>query len=152
MPGSKVLFSVLSQIRKKKSFEDDGWANCLSISIKLYLEQRKNVLLLNIGHCHREHICLRSLNQIWSFGLNKGDSSRAIELVRGDRLDEQPESNSLLVNMWLIPSPASSLSIQHNDGKSKSESMTHLLTNFHLLKTKQNSDSHKTGWTVVCLY
>ena len=37
---------------KKKSFEkDDGWANCLDISTKLYLEQREDMVLLNIVHC-----------------------------------------------------------------------------------------------------
>lgn len=56
----------------------------------------------------------------------------AVELVGTDRSDEQPESNSLSLQMWLVPSAALSLSTRHNEGKSKSESMIHLLTNFHL--------------------
>lgn len=73
------------------------------------------------------------------------EAHRARKLVRTDRPDEQPEFNSLSVQMQLIPSPAVSFSMQHNERKSKSESMIHLLINFHLLNMKQNSDSHKTG-------
>lgn len=75
----------------------------------------------------------------------ENDAHSTMKLVGTDRPDERPESNSLLVQMWLIPSPAFSFSMQHNEAKSKSESMIHLLVNFHLLNMKQNSDSHKTG-------
>lgn len=73
------------------------------------------------------------------------EAHRAMKLLGSDGPDEQPDSNSLSVQIWLIPSPAVSFSMQHNEGKSKSESMIHLLINFHLLNMKQNSDSHKTG-------
>lgn len=62
------------------------------------------------------------------------EAHRAMKLLGNDRPDEQPESNSLSVQMQLIPSPAVSFSMQHNEGKSKSESMIHLLNKLPFVK------------------
>lgn len=51
LPKPCSVYWVRSE-KKKKSFEDDdGWANCLGISVKLHLEQRENMVLLNTVHC-----------------------------------------------------------------------------------------------------
>ena len=44
VPKPCSVYWVRSEKKKKKKFEnDDGWANCLGISTKSYLEQREDM-------------------------------------------------------------------------------------------------------------
>lgn len=94
---------------------DDGGRKCLSISAKSFLEHRENVGPLNTVHYQERRTCLHCFDLLVL--TRKNEAHRARKLVTTDRPDEQPESNSLSVQMQLIPSPAVSFSMQHNEGK-----------------------------------